>query len=583
MDSATLRAKACDTLVNALQDGSLGLVLAESVEAAKNPKSQAPDDMEELKAKARAIMIEGNRDGSLQLALQGVTAPKDRGPDYINQLRLQVCGAMVSASQDGTLAQALDPNNKQEYDLEELLCLAHTSLVDGIKSGSLAAALEGRSQGQNVEQLRLQVGTLLAKASQDGALSKALAQSPGDDQDDLANLRKQAYSTLMQAVADNSLTDALSQVRPAKEIDQLQQLRQKACQLLVEASESDSLALALQTARQERMQPTPGDIEVLRQQVCSKLATSGQKGLLTRVAKSVARGTESGRLANVKAIVPFVKYHDANFQSVVANLGLYSKFHSKPVGVPKAVGATPIKTVKASMDDMKDLRLRVSGLFGQAYVDGSLEKALRDLWEQPQDMLGLRMQARAALSRAEQDGSLRSAVYASTIERKGIDSLRRETCDTVTKACVDGSLQRALAPQQARDVADLRTRACDVFLNACTDGTLQKALTEVAQEKKNSKNVRRFPGASAQVQIAWNNAPSVGTWMSRSRPLKPKEVSQSNSPSWLKKPSVGTWLQLRSPEEKHLASLRDQAREVFITACQNGTLSTVLKSIPVAS
>jgi hypothetical protein len=377
-------------------------------------------------------------------------------------------------------------------------------------------------------------------------------------------------------------------------------LRQKACKILVEAAETDSLAMALQTARKERMEPTAGDIEVLRQQVCSRLATSSQNGMLTRVAKSFARETESGRLANVKAIVPFSKYHTANFQSVVANLGLYGKFHSKPVGVQKPVVATQIKTValpsteaavprpmgatpiKASMDDMKELRLRVSGLFGEAYKDGSLEKALKDLWVQPEDMLRLRMQARAALSKAEEDGSLRSAVFASalTTERKGIETLRREACDAVSKAVKDGSLQRVLAPQQARDVADLRIRACDVFLNACIDGTLQRALTEVAQEKNSSQNERRLPGASPQVKIAFTNAPSVGTWMNRSRPLKPKPVSQT---PWLKKPSVGTWLQLRSPEEKHLNSLRDQAREVFITACQNGTLSTVLKSIPAAS
>lgn len=517
-ETERLREKACDTLMRAVEDGSLMQALSDSLAVNKTGQNQAPLDMEALREQARAILIAGNSNGSLATVLQQARAG-DKGTPDVSQLRAQVCDILVSASQDGTLARALTSNVKQE-DKEVIWQLAYSSLADGVKNGSLATALESvggnRRQDPDVDRLRMQVCELLVKASQDNRLTDVLKnarkQPPREEaQADLTNLRKLAYNTLLKAVEEDSLTPALKQVRPgAMSIDQL---RQQACQILTKASEDNTLTFALESAKMEQL-PTWGDIQVLRKQACSALVRSTQNGSLTRVVKSVARDAEAGSRVSTQE------------------------------------QANPANT--------HDLRMRVCDLFGQAYLDGSLERALKDMGDKPKDIVKLRASARAALQRSAEDGSLRSALstVASRSAPKDIDALRRQACDVFSKAVVDGSLQSALTPKvQARDVLDLRKRACDVFLNACVDGSLQKALLEVARDKTSVKNASRLPGAAEQVEISWKSSPSVGTWLHRKRP---------------------------KPPSRNLAELRVQAREVFISACQSGALSSILSSIPAS-
>merc|ERR1719272_1017378 len=107
------------------------------------------------------------------------------------------------------------------------------------------------------------------------------------------------------------------------------------------------------------------------------------------------------------------------------------------------------------------------------------------------------------------------------------DSKRQLELEAATQFVVDatrnGTLEQAPAASAApvakpsqQDCAALRQSACDVFLLACNDGTLKTALLEVAQARPTTQRAapaspgRVLPGAQAQTELSWANAPSVG-------------------------------------------------------------------------
>lgn len=490
-----LRLKARDVIIKASADGKLDVALTDALYS-QNKAAMSLLEIENLRLKARDVIMQASDTGELDKALTEakrmllVSASRED----IEFFRKQAREVVIKASLEGTLEQALRE------------ALAFTN-----KSQSNAAFMQKPSVGTwcaprttnrtilNIDDLRSQACSLFVKASRDGSLQNVLGELLSED------ISGRVGRTLEQAFRDGRLEQALKELGIYMSAES-GLLQQNACFAMANAAHSGALKPALERA----MDPEAQACDALEQGVGNGRLEQSLKQLGKYVSPEVGRLRQNACFAMSNAV------HNGTLPQALNEARGF-----KEVGV---------------------LRQEMCSVFLQASQDGSLEKAFKEMQREQNDM-------------------------------KYIQDLRLRACNVFMEACTDGTLSKALT---------------EVKQGRQTEGKILPGAVEQTQLRwSNAPSVgtwmqRRKPERKAAAPDDWRKYPSIGTWLAPNPVRMAEEALASEpKPNFVKCPSVGTWMTPLS-KRASIEELRSQAREVFIRACSDGSLANVLSSVPAA-
>lgn len=248
-----------------------------------NREETAQVDIDQLRANARDMLFKASADGALSQILQEVqqealsTDIRVSSVKSVDNLREQACRRLMQACEEGTLEKTLQEvqtesklNTQKPKDLTTLQKQAGNVLVMAAQDGSLESALKyvgaqpqhgGQRDQQNLAALRKEAGELLLSAASTGILEGHVDEMMKESKRaavDVANLRKQARTVLVDARDDGRLETCLQEV----EVDMI---RKRTNDVLAQASADGSLFKAMAAVQtEERSKAELQDLDAMR-------------------------------------------------------------------------------------------------------------------------------------------------------------------------------------------------------------------------------------------------------------------------------------------------------------------------------
>jgi hypothetical protein len=425
------------------------------------PPQASPD---ELREKAKGILLDSTADGRLESALSSITASREPGTTgeqmSTDELRAQARQTLMSATQDGRLNGALEQ----------------------VKSGGAAPG---------VEQLRAQAKNTLLSASANGELDKALAQvksapaEGGGEEADVETLRAQAKNTLLNATATGKLDSALAQVKggDSQAAPDVEQLRQQAKNTLLDATKTGNLDKALASVKDKGEQQLGPETEALRQQAKQTLLNATDSGKLDEALAEIKSQPAEGGAAD-----PETEELKAQAKQTLLAATKTGKLNEALEEV-KGGAADP---------ETEELREQAKATLLDATKSGKLTDALESVKGASADPEAeeLREQAKQTLLNATESGKLNDALEevkqasgeapegsAQMAEQYGSGrpesaeeaQFREETKNSLLQAAKTGQLSEELAPE----AEETRKQAQAALLEGSADGKLEESLAQV--------------------------------------------------------------------------------------------------------
>jgi len=202
-----LRAKAAQTLLGASLDGRLRDCLAEAQEQAQ----EAVGDVDALKEKMRAILLESGDSGQLSTALDAVKASRQ------DDIRMKAQEVLIRALDSGKLQSTLLEVSSEKNAKEDIRMKAQDVLEKALDSGLLQSTLREvrdekklREAREDSDAIRAKAQKVLVSSLESGRLEAAIQEVSYE------KVKKQAMQVLDDSCKDGRLQLALQEVASAK-------------------------------------------------------------------------------------------------------------------------------------------------------------------------------------------------------------------------------------------------------------------------------------------------------------------------------------------------------------------------------
>jgi len=397
----------------------------------------------ELRDATRSVLEAAFRSGQLEGALKGLQTNKTQAPvsdKKLEDLRLEAQQALLAAAKDGILANTLGAAQKANPKaavtgkveglnsnvLGDIRRVIKEALDDGSfekalqeatvaaavpKGGAAAAGGKEAASETEVEALRTYARQVLVEASLNGTL-----------EDELAVTRSQMRNVLSQAAADGSLGRALAlekdqpreavrvaEAPPPEPKIEVQYIRENARKLLTQAAADGNLARVFEDLRAQ--QSSEPEVEDVREKLFGMLESACDSGALEEALKDLS-GTKAEALNQAK-----LRAQESINNTLLDDL---DEGDEDPEGLcPRAFEALVAANDSGALQDaMRRLSSQsaatsppskdISRMFMSALEDGSLEKALQTVAQDPE---GLCPRALEALVAANDSGALQAAMH----------------------------------------------------------------------------------------------------------------------------------------------------------------------------
>eukprot|EP00435_Cladocopium_sp_Y103_P046262 s364_g13.t1 len=441
--------------------------------------TQAPEEMDILKQKAREALLTGAQSGALQAALA-----ERSGATEVEKLRAQAREVLLKGAQSGKLQQVLASHETKEeevHDIDQIRGEAYTALLEAAESGKLEEILSGASgatggfsgASSDPDLLRKLARATLMEGVQSGKL-QALAKRKAKGSQSTLDLRGQARAALLEGASSGKLQELLAKKQKAGQSVDPDALRQQARQALLEGATSGKLQEAL--AKRQQPSQADGDDSCLRAQAAAALL----------------EGVESGKLQKILATrqqPSAPENDDVNTLRQQAREALLEGAQSgKLLEILQAKGN--------ESDEMESLRAQAREALMEGMASGKLEEMLSKKAEDS-EVNDLRQQALQALLAGAQSGKLSEILTQKTSAASasdgtgsaGVEALRQQAREALLDGAQSGKLQEVLAhkEQEANNVEDLRVKARDALLAGAQSGKLQNLLTNESGNEMTQK------------------------------------------------------------------------------------------------
>jgi hypothetical protein len=330
---------------------------------------------------------------------------------------------------------------KAEAEEEQLRMHARSTLVEAAQNGGLREVLTDMfadgMQAPKLEELREQMSKVLTSSALDGSLEKMLSK-PDELRSAVSNAYSQAHA---KPKAGRKQTAAEAKLLPFPSYYRAN-FKGTSAEVFCRNLFGQQVRPTTQARTLNAMQAD------LKQAMIAAASDGQQEERREKLKEAMMAAASDGTLQKALALNSLTKDLQATMMSAVDDGSLQSTLAQRAEKQAGKRGFTQMASVgtwlsfvrpdpqKASMDCMKELRLRASGVFGQAYNDGSLEKALKDLGEPTPALSPSQVKMTQALVAAASDGSLHSALARRAGKQADSSSERNLLQSTVMQQCV---------------------------------------------------------------------------------------------------------------------------------------------------
>lgn len=479
---------------------------ASVIDAAKKTVDPQEPSKEELCAKLRADMASAAMDGRLGQILEKVqrdsTHESTLSECPFQSARKHLQRNMPTANEDGSLGSTFDQAQQTEACRVQLRDSLSAAAADGRLQNMLAQTQESSMKNAALEEFRVNMRQSLSAAALDGSLRAILQQAKQEPKQDQAP-------------------------KKSNEEDSFEKLRMKLRQNFSEALSDGRLGTSLELRKPETKQENSleGSLRKKLQQGFSEARDSGSLGTILQQAKQESRPDQAKE--ETKEETPFEKLRmklRQNFSKALSDGRLGTFFEQRK----------PETKQETSLDD--NLRKKLQQGFSEAAAGGQLGalfKQAKPVPAQEPSLEMLRAKLRRDLTAVADDGSLCSLLTRATQDSQASVAPSKELPGFRFKPSVGTwSMQRPFPVEDEPASSASPVQEALVVTSEC-----------MGKEQCNVQDV-----AEATAKPAWNQRPSVGTWLSVPRPPQ-AEIEAPAAPK--PEPQQCLWPK-PSPSEKML-------------------------------